>query len=83
MRGASVAKVLASKNDRVKEGGLVTGFTGWTEVAILDGKSFEVVELPKGAEVTDAVGCLGMLYIPPGGYRHDVLITDTFLFPQA
>ncbi|KAK8140175.1 NADPH-dependent quinone reductase tdiC [Apiospora sp. TS-2023a] len=60
MRGASVAKVLASKNANVKEGALVTGFTGWTEIAILADKQFEVVELPKGAEVTDAVGVLGM-----------------------
>ncbi|KAK8087875.1 NADPH-dependent quinone reductase tdiC [Apiospora hydei] len=60
MRGASVAKVLASKNANVKEGSLVTGFTGWTEVAILGDKQFEVVELPKGAEVTDALGVLGM-----------------------
>ncbi|KAK7923458.1 zinc-binding dehydrogenase [Apiospora marii] len=60
MRGASVAKVLASKNANVKEGSLVTGFTGWTEIAILGDKQFEVVELPKGAEVTDAVGVLGM-----------------------
>lgn len=59
MRGASVAKVLASKNANVKEGALVTGFTGWTEIAILGDKQFEVVELPKGAEVTDAVGVLG------------------------
>ncbi|KAK7941329.1 nadp-dependent leukotriene b4 12-hydroxydehydrogenase [Apiospora aurea] len=60
MRGASVAKVLASKNANVKEGSLVTGFTGWTEVAILGDKQFEVVELPEGAEVTDALGVLGM-----------------------
>ncbi|KAI1813663.1 NAD(P)-binding protein [Poronia punctata] len=58
MRGGAVARVLASKSDKVKEGDLVTGSVGWTEVAIL--KAFEKVEVPKGGRMTDFISVLGL-----------------------
>ncbi|CAJ2509334.1 Uu.00g143600.m01.CDS01 [Anthostomella pinea] len=60
MRGAAISKVLASKSSKVKEGDLVNAFCGWTEVAIVNEEQFEVVELPKGSKVTDALGVLGL-----------------------
>jgi NADPH-dependent curcumin reductase CurA len=60
MRGAAISRVLASKIDTVKEGSLVNASVGWTEVGIVNEKTFEVVELPKGSKVTDSLGVLGM-----------------------
>ncbi|KAI1082509.1 hypothetical protein F5B20DRAFT_505469 [Whalleya microplaca] len=60
MRGATVGTVLASRNPKAKEGDFVTTFSGWTEVAVLDEKQFDVVDLPKNAKLTDTLGVLGM-----------------------
>jgi NADPH-dependent curcumin reductase CurA len=62
MRGTAISRVLASKIDKVKEGDLVNANCGWTEVAILGAKEFDVVELPKGSKVTDALGVLGKFF---------------------
>lgn len=60
MRGAALSRVLASRNPGAKPGDLVTAMCGWTEVAVVDAKSFEVVHLPPaGARPTDALGVLG------------------------
>jgi NADPH-dependent curcumin reductase CurA len=60
MRGGTVARVLASKNPKVKEGDLVSATIGWTEVAITNEKGFEKVEIPKNGRITDILGVLGM-----------------------
>ncbi|KAK6224048.1 hypothetical protein LQW54_000194 [Pestalotiopsis sp. IQ-011] len=60
MRGTAVSRVLASKSSKAKEGELVSASIGWTEVAILDEKLFEKVELPQNARPTDAIGVLGL-----------------------
>ncbi|KAJ0117331.1 nadp-dependent leukotriene b4 12-hydroxydehydrogenase [Diaporthe amygdali] len=63
MRGSAIARVLASKSPRVKDGDLVTASTGWREVAIVGPKEFDSVSdipLPKNGKVTDLQGVLGM-----------------------
>ncbi|KAI5923004.1 NAD(P)-binding protein [Camillea tinctor] len=60
MRGGTLSRVLASKNPKAKEGDLVYASAGWTEVAIVNEKQFETVQLPEGAKATDALGVLGM-----------------------
>ncbi|KAI0964738.1 hypothetical protein F4678DRAFT_385625 [Xylaria arbuscula] len=60
MDGFTVARVLASKNSLVKEGDIVTATSGWAEVAIVDAGSFQQPEVPKGAQLTDLVGVLGV-----------------------
>ncbi|RYP10006.1 hypothetical protein DL764_000935 [Monosporascus ibericus] len=61
MRGAALSRVLASRNPAAKPGDLVTAMCGWTEVAVVNAKAFEVVPLPPaGARPTDAIGVLGI-----------------------
>ena len=60
MRGSNVARVLASRNPKVKEGDLVNASCGWTEVAVVGPQAFEVVPLPAGARPIDALGVLGL-----------------------
>ncbi|KAI0006751.1 hypothetical protein F4779DRAFT_595214 [Xylariaceae sp. FL0662B] len=60
MRGATISRVLASKSPKAKEGDLINASTGWTEIAILNEPQFNVVDLPKGAKLTDTLGVLGM-----------------------
>ncbi|KAI1632173.1 hypothetical protein F4809DRAFT_628939 [Biscogniauxia mediterranea] len=60
MRGGTISRVLASKNPKVKDGDLVYASCGWTEVAIVNEKQFETLQLPEGAKITDALGVLGM-----------------------
>lgn len=59
MRGGSISRVLASKSSKVKEGDLVNANHGWTEVAIVSDQACQVINVPKGAKVTDALGVLG------------------------
>ncbi|KAI2631165.1 hypothetical protein GGS21DRAFT_166753 [Xylaria nigripes] len=59
MRGYSIARVLASKNSRTKEGDIITALTGWTEVAIVGENEFETPAIPKGGKATDLLGVLG------------------------
>ncbi|KAI0862266.1 hypothetical protein F4860DRAFT_122389 [Xylaria cubensis] len=60
MRGGTISRVLASKNPKVKEGDFVSATTGWTEIAIATEKEFQKVEVPKGGQITDLLGVLGM-----------------------
>ncbi|KAI1122761.1 hypothetical protein F5Y10DRAFT_253329 [Nemania abortiva] len=60
MRGNAVARVIASKSSKVKEGDIVTAGTGWTEVAILGEKDIQKLEVPKGGKITDLIGVLGL-----------------------
>ncbi|GAW13654.1 hypothetical protein ANO14919_030430 [Xylariales sp. No.14919] len=60
MRGGTISRVLASKNPNVKEGDIVTASNGWTEVAIVDEKNFLKADVPKGGQLTDLLGVLGL-----------------------
>ncbi|KAI0380527.1 hypothetical protein F5Y04DRAFT_257569 [Hypomontagnella monticulosa] len=60
MRGGAIARVLASKSPKAKEGDMVFSQSGWTEVAIVDNDKFDVIDLPKGTKVTDALGAAGL-----------------------
>ncbi|KAI8958021.1 NAD(P)-binding protein [Daldinia sp. FL1419] len=60
MSGSIIGRVLASKSSKAKEGDLIFSFAGWTEVIILDDKKFEVLDLPAGVKVTEALGSLGL-----------------------
>ncbi|KAF7536996.1 hypothetical protein G7054_g4117 [Neopestalotiopsis clavispora] len=60
MRSSSISRVLASKNPKFKEGDIVNASVGWTEVAIVDEKLIDKVELPQNSRVTDSLGVLGM-----------------------
>ncbi|KFY32593.1 hypothetical protein V493_00062 [Pseudogymnoascus sp. VKM F-4281 (FW-2241)] len=60
MRGAVIAKVLASKSAKFSVGNYVTCSTGWTEQAIAKEKELTLLEVPAGGQVTDSLGVLGM-----------------------
>jgi NADPH-dependent curcumin reductase CurA len=62
MRGAAIAKVVASKSSKYAVGSYVYAPTGWTEIAVFDDGSKEMlpVEVPKEGRLTDALGVLGM-----------------------
>ncbi|KAI1804486.1 NAD(P)-binding protein [Daldinia bambusicola] len=60
MRGNAVSRVLASKSSKAKEGDLVFGFTGWTEVVIVDESKIKVLNLPPGVKPSHALGVLGL-----------------------
>lgn len=64
MRGATISRVLASKSSSAKEGDIVTASIGWTEVAIASDKEIQKLEVPKGGQVTDLLGVLGMCPLP-------------------
>lgn len=59
MRGVTISRVLASKSSRVHTGALAVAQTGWREVAILDEKAVEPLDLPSNGRTTDALGVLG------------------------
>lgn len=61
MRGFSACRVLASKSKRAAKGDIVTGFTGWTQYAVMADAQFE--PLPPGLEhhsPKDLVSTLGI-----------------------
>ncbi|KAI0428149.1 hypothetical protein F5Y09DRAFT_332814 [Xylaria sp. FL1042] len=60
MGGFTVSRVLASKSSQVKEGDIVTASSGWVEVAIVEEGNFLKAEVPKGGQLTDLVGVLGV-----------------------
>ncbi|KAB5536198.1 hypothetical protein GE09DRAFT_343212 [Coniochaeta sp. 2T2.1] len=61
MRGGTIARVLASTSANFKEGDLVTAFGNvWTEILVSSAEQVQLVNLPKGAKVTDGLGVLGM-----------------------
>ena len=60
MRGAVLAKVIASKSSKLPVGSYVTCVSGWTEVAIVNAKDATLLEVPPNGKPTDAMGVLGM-----------------------
>lgn len=60
MRGTAISRVLASKSPKAKKGDFVNASIGWQEVGILADSAFEVVHIPEGSKVTDALGVLGL-----------------------
>ncbi|THZ00262.1 NAD(P)-binding protein [Aureobasidium pullulans] len=60
MRGVAIGTVEASKSDKFPVGTLATGFVGWTELAVVEEKALERVDLPSNGRTTDALGVLGM-----------------------
>lgn len=61
MRGATIARVLASTSGKFAEGELVTVFGDvWTEVGVFTAAQANKVVLPPNAKVTDGLGVLGM-----------------------
>lgn len=60
MRGAAISKVVASKSSKFSVGKYVTASAGWTELAIVDDKEAELLEVPENGKVTDALGVLGL-----------------------
>jgi NADPH-dependent curcumin reductase CurA len=60
MRGVAIGTVEASKSEKFPVGTLATGFVGWTELAVVDEKTLERVDLPSNGRTTDALGVLGM-----------------------
>lgn len=60
MRGACACRVLASKSKQAKEGDIITGYTGWTEYAILTEGRFEPASMfPGVSEPQDLLSALG------------------------
>ena len=59
MRGGAVGQVVASRNDRWREGAWVQHDLGWREAAVLDGRGVRAVD-PALAPVSTALGVLGM-----------------------
>ncbi|KAI1210131.1 uncharacterized protein F4807DRAFT_423914 [Annulohypoxylon truncatum] len=60
MRGGAIARVLASKSSKAKEGEFVFARSGWTEVAVVGEAEFDTIDLPKGTQLTHAIGAAGM-----------------------
>ena len=60
MRGAVVAKVVASKSSNFSPGNYVYAGSGWREYAVVKAKDLELVQIPANGKVTDALGVLGM-----------------------
>lgn len=62
MRGAVVAVVTKSKSSKFPLGAHLYAGSGWTEYAVLDEKTpgVDLVTIPEGGKVTDALGVLGM-----------------------
>ncbi|KAH7029292.1 zinc-binding dehydrogenase [Microdochium trichocladiopsis] len=60
MRGTAISRVLASKSSKAKQGDFVNASLGWQEIAIIPDSAFEVVQIPEGSKVTDALGVLGL-----------------------
>ena len=63
MRGAVIARVVASKSSKYEVGCHVYAGCGWREQAVVEDKDRDVQKLhvPKGGRLTDALGVLGML----------------------
>jgi NADPH-dependent curcumin reductase len=57
VRGAAVAEVVRSSNDRYPEGGLVFGMTGWQDYALIDDG---LQPLPAGIDPTAALSVFGV-----------------------
>ncbi|KAI1440019.1 NAD(P)-binding protein [Annulohypoxylon stygium] len=59
MRGGSIARVLATKSYKAKEGDYVFAWSGWTEVSTVAEVDFSVIDLPEGTRITDGIGAAG------------------------
>lgn len=59
MRGGCIARVLASKGSKIKEGDYVFVWSGWTEVAVAKEAEVSLIDLPKGTRLTDGIGAAG------------------------
>ncbi len=60
MRGAVIAKVIASKTSKLPIGSYVTCSPGWVELAIVEAKDATLLNIPPNSRTTDALGVLGM-----------------------
>ena len=62
MRGAVIARVTASKSPRFPVGSHIYASAGWREEAIISDadKDVQVLDVPQGGRLTDALGVLGM-----------------------
>ena len=70
MEGGTVARVMASRNDRFAAGDIVLSHSGWQSHAISDGAGLRKLD-PAAAPVTTALGVLGM----PGFTAYSGLLT--------
>lgn len=60
MRGTGVGTILASSSPDFKTGDIVHAPSGWTELAVLEAKDVEPLNLPRNGRMTDMLGVLGM-----------------------
>ena len=62
MRGAVIARVVASKSRKYEVGCHVYASCGWREQAVVEDGDGDVqrLEVPEGGRLTDALGVLGM-----------------------
>lgn len=63
MRGAVIARVVASKSSKYEVGCHLYASCGWREEAVVEDKDGDVQKLhvPEGGRLTDALGVLGMV----------------------
>ncbi len=64
MRGAVIARVVASKSSKYEVGCHLYAPCGWREQAVVEDQDGDVrkLDVPKGGRLTDALGVLGMLF---------------------
>ena len=64
MRGAVIAKVVASKSGKYEVGDYLYAGCGWREQAVVEegDADVQVLRVPEGGRLTDALGVLGRLY---------------------
>lgn len=64
MRGVTVARVLASRSKLVSQGDIVTGFTGWTQYAVLPERELDMMpadlEVSRPQEQLSVLGITGL-----------------------
>jgi NADPH-dependent curcumin reductase CurA len=59
MRGIAVGIIKASKSKAFPVGSYALANVGWTELAIIEEKHLQKIDLPPNGRATDALGCLG------------------------
>lgn len=61
MRGAVIARVVASKSSKYKVGSHIYALCGWREQTVVEDEDGDVqkLDVPKGARLTDALGIFG------------------------
>ena len=60
MRGFGTGRVIASNNERLPVGSVVSGGLGWQEYVVTDGKSVPVQTIPDGVDIPASMGVLGV-----------------------